>query len=132
MTFADRLQGLILAGLGLGIPVAVAGSFFTDARALDGDRPLMGYSAFATGCIFALLNFYLSWLRPLLHRLRSDGTELHHISGVPLLGNVAVLGLLFAPPSVALSTAALLQIVLDTGGLQHFVRAVWKEMVWGG
>jgi hypothetical protein len=107
----------------------VVGSFFTDVRALRGDHPVIGYSAFAAGCVFGLLNFHLSWLRPLLHRLRSDGTDLRHISGVPLLGNIAVIGLLFAPPSVALSTAAVVQIALDTGGLQHFVGPVWKEIV---
>ena len=118
----------MLAGLGLGIPIAVVGSFFTDIRAFGGLYPLVGYSTFAFGCVVGLLNFYLSWLRPLAHRLRSDGTALRHMSGLPLLGNTAVIGLLFAPPSLALSTIALLQIVLDTRGLQYVVRPLWMEI----
>jgi len=127
MATSDRVQGLVLLGIGLGIPVVVVGSFFTTLGALRGSLPVVGYTLFALGCVFGLVNFYLSWLRPTVHRLRSDGTGLPRISGIPLLGNVAVLGLVLAPPSVALSTAALVQISIDTGGLQYFVRALWRE-----
>jgi hypothetical protein len=119
----------LLIGSGLGIPIAVLGSFFTDVRAFLGVHPLFGYSTFAVGCAVGLLNFYLSWLRPIAHRLRSDGTDLRRISGLPVLGNIAVIGLLFAPRSLALSTAALVQIALDTGGLQFLVRPILLEIL---
>ncbi len=121
---------MLLAGIA--IPVAVIASFVTDVRAFGGSHDLIAYLLVALGTFIGLLNFHLSFIRPVVLRSRCTPANEPHVSGIPLLGNLAVLGLLLAPPSPGLSVAALVQIALDTGGLQYAVPALWSSLTTKG
>lgn len=73
---------------------------------------------FSTGAIISCLNFYLSFLRPVVHRLRRgtfDGYRFE--SGVPLLGSLLlVIAAVLMRDSAIWLTTALVVAFLDTGG----------------
>ena len=74
--------------------------------------------------VIAVTNFYLSWLRYPLYRLRGGSRpEYRFVSGVPLFGSIfAYLALLLDHRS-AFVWVALAALVIDTGGLLW--AAVW-------
>jgi hypothetical protein len=85
------------------------------------------------GGAFCWLNFYLSFIRYPLHRLRGQPRETFRwTSGIPLIGSLCVVaGLVLmkvsgALPSTALLALALASVALDTGGIHWFI----GTMVW--
>jgi hypothetical protein len=82
----------------------------------------VAWIAFGFGALLCLANFYFSFLRYPLHRLRGLPREAYRWeSGIPLLGSLLV-GLslfgLHALPSTVI--AALVLIIIDTGGIHWF------------
>ena len=80
---------------------------------------VIAWTAFALGALLCLFNFYLSFLRYPLHRLRGLPEEsFRYASGIPLLGSVFVgsslLGI-HAQPGVL--PVAIVLAVIDAGGV---------------
>src|SRR5437016_13188472 len=80
---------------------------------------ILAYCLFGLGGFVSILNFYLSFIRPLVCRLRHR--ECRFISGFPLVGSVLLLVSFFCFPSgQALRWAALVVGLFDTGGIHWF------------
>jgi len=124
MAIVRKSIAVLLIALLLAIPI---GSFFVEWRLFDGRSAVLAYSLFGLGALFCVINLYLSFLRPVVHRLRAQAQPLRHVSGVPLLGMTILPGLMLAPPSVTLSAACLALMAVDTGNLLWFVACVWKD-----
>jgi hypothetical protein len=79
----------------------------------------ISWVALVVGGALCLLNFYLSWLRYPLHRLRRRSKESYHsTSGAPLVGSLLVALSMFGLRSVtAVVPVAIALIVIDTGGI---------------
>jgi hypothetical protein len=79
--------------------------------------------------LIALLNVYLSWIRPAIHFLvQGSMTRYRFASGIPAIGTFLILtgGLLgFGNRTTALTGIVLL--LLDTGGLPWFVVATLND-----
>jgi hypothetical protein len=103
------------------------GSIFVERRLFGGSCTVLAYSVFCLGAWICVLNFYLSFLRPLVHPLLRRQGKLRNVSGIPLVGMAVVAGLLLAPASVGLSVACLVLMLLDTGNLIWFVACVWRD-----
>jgi hypothetical protein len=76
-----------------------------------------------------LLNFYLSFVRPVLFRWRYGSLEPYrHVSGFPIVGTVlVVVGGLLGFGSVVTASVGLVALSLDTGSSIWFVLATWKD-----
>jgi len=84
----------------------------------------------AVGGFVCALNVYLSYIRYLLFRLAGRRAEYRFISGVPIVGSLAVIVTLvcFQFPGWALIVGIVLA-ALDTGGLHWFAGSmVWHAM----
>ena len=83
----------------------------------------IAYASFAFGCLVCISNFYLSFLRYPLFRLRGGSHDDYQwSSGAPMIGSLFVAVFVF---SVAgnpwLFWFGILCAILDTGGLHWFV-----------
>jgi hypothetical protein len=80
---------------------------------------LLAYSLFGVGAFVSFLNFHLSFVRPLICRLRHR--DCRFISGFPLVGSLFLLVSFFCfPPAYALRWAVLIIALFDTGGIHWF------------
>jgi hypothetical protein len=80
---------------------------------------ILAYFLFAVGAFVSILNFHLSFIRPLVCRLRHR--ECRFISGFPLVGSLLLVASFFCFPSEhALRWAALIIALFDTGGIHWF------------
>ena len=93
-------------------------------------RPIfagMGFMVTAAGV--ALLNFHLSFGRPLFFRLRHgtmDGYKF--VSGFPMIGTaLVVLGALFGFGAVGSAVTGVVVMLLDTGGSFWFLVSTWRD-----
>ena len=79
----------------------------------------ISWVALVVGGVLCLLNFYLSWVRYPLHRLRRRSKESYHsASGAPLVGSLLVaLSMLGLRSVTAVVPVAIALIVIDTGGI---------------
>lgn len=79
---------------------------------------ILAFVLFALGGLICLLNFYLSFVRYPLHRLRGRPADTYHwVSGFPLVGTVFVaVALALGLRDGAWLIASLVLIALDTGG----------------
>ena len=101
---------------------------FYDWRVLGGKLATLGYILFALGAIISIMNFYLSFLRYPLHRVRhGKDAEYRWVSGIPLFGILSVIGLIHIPKSLLLNISTFLLLIIDTGGIQWFVVSTWKD-----
>jgi hypothetical protein len=81
---------------------------------------LLASILFGLGAILSLLNFYLSFVRPIVHRLLRRGPY-HFVSGIPLFGSLLLLvAYLVIPHGSPFRAAALFLALLDTGGIHWF------------
>ena len=79
----------------------------------------VGYGLLALGGFVCALNFYLTFLRYPLHRLR--GQPFRWVSGFPLVGSLFVVPCLWWLPLLSWAFwLAVVLAVLDTGGLHWF------------
>lgn len=82
----------------------------------------IAYVLLAFGCILSLVNFYLSFLRYPVHRLRGRAADDYRwISGYPLVGSLVVFACLpFVYHVPLLFWVGVGCAALDTGGLHWF------------
>ena len=98
----------------------------------------ISWVAFVVGGVLCVLNFYLSWLRYPLHRLRRRSKESYHsTSGAPLVGSLLVALSMFGLRSVtAVVPVAIALIVIDTGGIHWLLGGqiyhAWRAQKHGG
>jgi hypothetical protein len=91
----------------------------------------LGWILFGLGAFLCLVNFYLSFLRRPLRRLRGLPDESDRwVSGFPLLGSLLValsmIGLHEVPGMIPLAAAS---ILIDTGGIHWFVGSLFHRFV---
>ena len=122
---ARRTFGVLLALLPLFLPLAsLAVSMARDQEARTTAIVVMVLAA-----TVASLNFFLSFVRPVLLSLRRGGMgNYRRISGIPIIGTIllctgALLG--FGSPEIAL--AGIIVFLLDTGGSGWLVFATWND-----
>ena len=86
----------------------------------------------ALGFLVAVLNFYLSYIRPALLRLRGN-TDFKSVSGFPCIGTIAIcFSLLLGFGDNYISIAALTALAIDTAGIPWFVFCTWNDKgMWG-
>ena len=80
--------------------------------------------------VFACVNFYYSFLRPLLqlHLLKTPKEKYKPVSGIPLIGSVLViLGGLFSFGAIGSAILGLIVYAFDTGGIIWFIVCTWKD-----
>ena len=83
----------------------------------------LSWVAFGLGGLLCLSNFYLSFLRYPLHKLRGGTKETYRWnSGIPLFGSgMVALSLLRLGPIHSIPAAAIMLIAIDTGGIHWFI-----------
>jgi hypothetical protein len=83
----------------------------------------------ALGC--GLLNFWLSFLRPLIFKFRNGSMNKYKFeSGIPALGNIFVqLGAMNSFGSVGAALLGLVAVLIDTGGFPWFYVCLRKQNV---
>ena len=83
---------------------------------------VVGWLLLILGASISLLNFHLSFTRPLYHRLRRRQEEYHFISGFPLIGQLlCLLSLPFFPTPSVPQLIAIIAALLDTAGIHWFI-----------
>ena len=89
--------------------------------------------AFALGALLCITNFYLSFLRYPLHRLRGLPRESYRwSSGIPLFGSLLVaLSLFGLHAAQGVLPAAMVLIAIDTGGIHWLVGTMIYQSVHG-
>ena len=83
----------------------------------------LSWIAFGIGAWLCAMNFFLSFLRYPLHRLRGLAPESYHwVSGIPVFGSVFVaLSLLQLHVTPWLLPIGVVLILVDTGGIHWFI-----------
>ena len=77
------------------------------------------------GASISLLNFHLSFIRLLFHRLRRRQEEYHFISGIPLIGQLlCLLSIPFFPTPSVPQLLAIIAALLDTAGIHWLIRGL--------
>ena len=94
-----------------------------------------GLALVITSCLFAILNFYLWFIRPRLWRLRHgtwDGYK--YVSNVPGFGTLLqVGGCAIGFGSLPVGLIGIGSCLFDTGGLLWFAIATWNDSsLWDG
>lgn len=97
-----------------------------------GDRPshMFEFAWVTAGAMFvALLNFYLSFIRPALMARRLGTMEgIRHVSGFPLVGTVlVVIGGILGFGAAGTAVIGLVALALDTGGAPWFLASTWQD-----
>jgi hypothetical protein len=110
-----------------------AALFFTEWRLLAGQYPKVGYGIFVLGAIVSVANMYTSFLRYPVHLVLGKSRDSYkYVSGLPLIGGLVLIGAWLLPPSLWLSLATALLMLLDTGGIFWVVVTVWSDpSFWG-
>lgn len=91
-----------------------------------------GYSGLLVGgggLILAYVNFDLSYSRPRRY-FRRQGSMIgyHHVSGLPLIGEVVtMIASIVAFGEIPTAAIGLVALALDTGGSPWFLIATWKD-----
>jgi len=108
-------------------------SLFIDWRFAAGKHTWIAAVLFVFGAAFCAANFYLSFVRlPLLTWRGRAPESIRNISSFPMFGTFTVPALMLAPPSLALSVATLLLMLVDTGSISWFVAMTWSDEYFGG
>ena len=86
---------------------------------------------FGLGSLLCATNFYLSFLRYPLHRLRGLPKESYHrVSGFPLFGSLFVaLSLLGLHDIPAMIPVAIVLMLIDSGGIHWFIGSMIYRFV---
>jgi hypothetical protein len=98
------------------------------ARGLNADSG-MSMSCVTLAAAVAGLNFFLSFVRPLLHRLRHRSMDgYRHASGFPLLGMILVVaGAVTGFGGFWTALIGLIALLVDVGGPHWFLWATWND-----
>lgn len=84
---------------------------------------VVAHAVFLLGCYLSLTNFYLSFVRYPIFRVRGGNADDYRwISAVPLLGSLLIVAALpFIDTNIWLWWFGVVCAILDTGGLHWFV-----------
>ena len=125
LPFALAWAGPILSAFGKpGIPQSIA-----EVSLLQ----KLSWAAFLLGGFIALLNAFLSFIRPLFLKLRARlPEEQHYVSGIPILASfLLMLSTIALYPRLWPCFAVSVLLLLDTGGPLWFLICTWKDdFVW--
>ena len=93
----------------------------------------LAWLAVGLGALLCLINFYLSFIRHPLNRLRGLSKESHRwVSGFPLFGSLLVgLSLIVLHDLAGMVPVAVALILIDTGGIHWFVGTMIYQFVFG-
>ena len=85
--------------------------------------------ALVPAAFIAGLNFHLSFIRPLIYRLRHGSMEdYRHVSGFPMIGTLLVLiGGIVGFGALSSALFGLAAMLVDTGGSLWFLIATWHD-----
>lgn len=88
-------------------------------------------AVFGLGALVTLCNFYLSFVRYPVHRLRGGTRENYRwISGLPLFGSALLWLAAGLTNSATLMWSSLILSLFDTGGLHWFIATMlWYEVL---
>jgi hypothetical protein len=94
---------------------------------------IIAWLAFGFGAFLCVTNFYLSFLRYALHRLRGLSQESFRlVSGFPLVGSLLVAFSLLALRSLPfMLPVGIALIAIDTGGIHWFIGTMIYHSVRG-
>lgn len=89
----------------------------------------LAWLALLVGGLISAINFYLSFCRYALHRIRGGSRESYQwVSGIPVVGSLLVaLALIAFHESPWILSAALVLITIDTGGIHWLLGALIYE-----
>jgi hypothetical protein len=93
----------------------------------------LSWTALLLGAFIALLNAFLSFIRPLFLNLRGiPPEEQHYVSGIPILASfLLMLSTIALHPELWPCFAVSAFLLLDTGGPLWFLIYTWKDdSVW--
>jgi uncharacterized RDD family membrane protein YckC len=81
------------------------------------------------GAVVAVLNFYLSFIRPRIYWSRHGSKDGYRfVSGMPIIGTVlTLLGAVFGFGAVGIAVVGIGAFALDTGGSGWFVVLTWRD-----
>ena len=83
---------------------------------------IVAYVLLSFGGLLCVLNFYLSFLRYPLYKLRGKQSEYRWVSGIPLFGSVFVaVALVILREPFGIIVFGVILAALDTGGLHWFI-----------
>ena len=131
--YTETMTRALWVALGL-LPLAMcAALFLTEWRLLGGQYPGLGYGIFILGAVVSIVNMYTSLLRYPVHRVLGGSRDSYkHVSGVPIVGGLVLIGAWLLPQSLWLSLATVLLMLLDTGSVSWFVVMIWSDpSFWG-
>lgn len=88
-----------------------------------------GLGVMVGAALLGAVNFHLSFVRPFLFRRRRGSVEQYrHVSGLPLIGTLAVLaGGLLGFGAVVTALLGVAVMLVDTGGSFWFLLSTWKD-----
>ena len=94
---------------------------------------VLAWGALIVGGIISALNFYLSFCRYLLHRVRGGSRESYRaVSGVPLFGSLlVVLSIIWLHEVPWVLAVASIVIAIDTGGIHWLAGALIYQRLRG-
>jgi uncharacterized membrane protein len=94
---------------------------------------MLEWILFIGGGFFCLLNFYLSFLRYPLHKLKGGSRDSYRwVSGIPLVGSLSVAVSLLVLHEVRWMLASgIVLIFMDTGGIHWFTGTMLARWVSG-
>lgn len=113
LTYSRRVLGLAVCLSPL--LLLVASLTYGLAGSADRDAGLGWMLAAAS---LGMVNFYLSWLRPTIYRLRHGSYDFYrHVSGIPIVGTIlVVVGGLVGFGGVVSAFVGIAVMLIDTGG----------------
>jgi len=87
------------------------------------------FYVFILGAAGVLLNFHLSWIRPLLYKFWHGSMDSYHfVSGIPLIPTIMVVfTAIHLTPLLWPCFVATILLFLDTGGPLWFLICTWKD-----
>jgi len=124
-------MGIVLCSLPVWLAIVSIALSFHHSR-LAGTT---GYILLVGAGAIALLNLYLSSLRPwLYHKKHKSMDGYNYVSGIPGLGTMAVIAaVLFNFQHLLTGILAICILIADTGGLPWFLIMTWKDSsLWDG
>jgi hypothetical protein len=120
-----RAFGVVLAFSPLALLLASIAVGITRSQ-----RPhFAGVGFIVAASVVAVLNFYLSFIRPRLFLLRRGSMDgYRHVSVFPMLGTILLtLGALFGFGAIGSALIGIGAFALDTGGSAWFLICTWRD-----
>jgi hypothetical protein len=106
-------------------PALLAGASLVGAAAGGNGKSTAALVVMLVATSIGALNFYLSFIRPMISGSRSDD---RNVSGVPVVGTLlVVIGTVLGFGSVLCALLGLVVVAVDTGGSLWFLLSTWRD-----